>query len=415
MQRIDGRSSRDYRDLSIGFGLEYGSCIVSLGATKVMCNISYEIVEPKASKPCEGLLNIRLDLMAMMKHYRDKVVEILRVIEKNIVDSKCLDLESLCLIASERVFQLNADLIGINEDGNIAEASSIALIASLLHYKRPDFSVIDGEVKIHSFDERHPLPLNLLHLPFCTSFIFFGETIYVNDPLEAEELVCDGYLVVGANIYREITTIHISGRSMIDKKIVLACCNLAIDRSKFLTNFVKNSVQQDIDKRSTSSLTSDSANLLGYVPLIKSDSYVLCGYRKEAVKLSQMEQATTENEEMDIEFVNDVTSKTKTYRFAKDTVGIGEGGKSKWTFVEDFEDLDSDDEIEEGEIINDDDEVEQPKKREISNKSAKSNVELIVKHESKLHQEKKPIPEEVIVEDSDSSEEEVQILEPTFK
>ncbi|XP_074593503.1 uncharacterized protein LOC141849182 [Brevipalpus obovatus] len=389
-KRIDGRGMRDFRELNIGFGLEYGSCIVSLGATKVMCNISYQVVEPKIAKPCEGILNIRLDLSAMMVHNREESVEISRLIEKNIRDSKCLDMESLCILAGDKVIQLDADLIALNEDGNVTECCSIALLASLSHYRRPDITIKDGEMIIHSFDEHHPIPLHILHSPYCTSFSFFENSKFVIDPVQAEEQVCDSHLTVGANLYREITVIHISGKSMIHKDTVLRCCDLAIERSKFLTKFVREAIQADLDKRK------DGKSELGYVPLIRSESYVLCGYRKEAAKLTDMEEPAVE-EKIDKDF--ELAAQTKMYRYAADTIGVGEGGPNKWSFIDDFNAIE---EKMEG------DEVEDQKKI-VNGKTSTVSKGSNVKNDHKVHQID-PGPEEILVEDSD---EDVQILEPS--
>lgn len=259
----------------------------------------------------------------------------MRIIEKNIKDSKCLDLESLCLISNEKVYQLEVDLIVINDEGNIAECCSIALLSSLAHYRRPDVTVINNQLKVHSFEERHPLPLNILHYPFCTSFVFLDDSKFVCDPSQIEEQICNGYLIVGANLYHEITTIHISGRSSINKSTVLTCSHLAIERSKYLTDLLKAVIEEDLKKRS-------AGEVIGFVPLIKEKSSVLCGFRKEQIELVEDENA--EEEITEIENFNEA-SKTKLFRFAPDTVGIGEGGKSSWNFIQDIDN--EDDEMEE--------------------------------------------------------------------
>uniref|UniRef100_T1KHG2 Exosome complex component RRP45 n=2 Tax=Tetranychus urticae TaxID=32264 RepID=T1KHG2_TETUR len=388
-KRIDGRSSKDFRKLSIGFGLDYGSSVVSLGDTRVMCNITYQIAEPKAVKSCEGLLNIRVDLTASMIHTYEKVVEIMRMIEKNVKDSRCLDLESLCIISGEKVYALETDIIVMNDDGNLPECCSIALLASLSHFKRPDVSVVEDKIKIHSFDERHPIPLNILHYPFCTSFTFFDNSKFVCDPTQAEEQVCDGYLIVGSNIYREITTIHISGKSAITKDVVLNCCQLAIERSKFLTNFVKLVVEQDLKKRSTEGAE------IGYAPLIRESSSVLCSYKKEEIELQEVQENYDDD---DVIIDLEVAQNTKMYRYASDTVGIGEGRGQNWDFIDEFQENVENDEnedmyIEDEETTNNEDEPDS-KAKQFSKRSKNSNKY-----------------QEITVED-DLSEEEVQILNP---
>lgn len=383
-QRIDGRSSKDFRSLSIGFGLEFGSSVVNLGGTRVMCNIAYQIAEPKPTKSCEGFLNIKVDLSATMIHSHEKLVEIMKIIEKNIKESKCLDLESLCLVSGEKVYLLETDLIVMNDEGNLTECCSIALLASLSHFKRPDVSIVADRIKIHSFADRHPIPLNILHYPFCTSFTFFEFSKFVCDPVQAEEQVCEGYLIVGANVYREITTIHISGKSAITKDVVIKCCQLAIDRSKYLTIFIKNAVEKDLLKRSIEGST------IGYVPLIKENSSVLCCYKKEEIRLNEVDENYQEEDDV----INiDYAQNTKMYRYASDTFGLGGGEGTNWEFINDFKEVDEDDNSIPIEVDHSTDKKAEQSK---SNKSAKKSNKL------------SNYPE--ITVDDYSSEEEVQIL-----
>ena len=180
-KRIDGRKRDEFRDLSIGYGLDYGCVLVSLGDSKVLTSISCDIVEPSVNKSYEGSIKINLDLSPMASPYyeqnklNNECVEITRLLERSVLTSKCVDLESLCLIAGEKVWEIRVDLIVLNSDGNLSECTSIALTAALLHFKRPHVTVIDDQLRIHSFEEKHPLSINLLCYPFLTKFAFYDK------------------------------------------------------------------------------------------------------------------------------------------------------------------------------------------------------------------------------------------------
>ncbi|RWS07030.1 exosome complex exonuclease RRP45-like protein [Dinothrombium tinctorium] len=259
-KRIDGRQRDEFREVDIDFGLEYGSCVVRLGNTKVISSVVWEIVEPRPTKPCEGLLQISVDLSPMSSPYydvgkmNDKFVEILRIIEKSIRDSKCIDLESLCLIAREKVWSLKVEIIVLNDEGNLIECCSIAAIVSLSHCVRADVTVSEDKVTVHSFEEKHPLPLRIFHYPFCTTYALFNSSnVVIADPLELEELCCEGFLTVSANNFREITTLHISGKSRVSKEKILQCCNATIQRAKLLTQYIQNCLKEDANQRNSSS------------------------------------------------------------------------------------------------------------------------------------------------------------------
>ena len=85
--------------------------------------MSCEIQEPKTSRPIEGLLNVYVELSPMAAaHFeagrnQDLSVHINRLLEKCIKLSKAVDLESLCIVAEEKVWALRVDINVLNHDG----------------------------------------------------------------------------------------------------------------------------------------------------------------------------------------------------------------------------------------------------------------------------------------------------------
>ena len=73
-----------------------------------------------------------------------------RLLERCLRNSKCIDTESLCVVAGEKVWQIRVDLHLLNHDGNIIDAASIAAIVALCHFRRPDVSVQGDEVTLVS-------------------------------------------------------------------------------------------------------------------------------------------------------------------------------------------------------------------------------------------------------------------------
>uniref|UniRef100_A0A2D4NSB9 Exoribonuclease phosphorolytic domain-containing protein n=1 Tax=Micrurus surinamensis TaxID=129470 RepID=A0A2D4NSB9_MICSU len=64
-KRLDGRQCYDYRNLRISFGVDYGCCIVELGKTRVLGQVSCELVSPKPNRATEGILFFNLELSPM--------------------------------------------------------------------------------------------------------------------------------------------------------------------------------------------------------------------------------------------------------------------------------------------------------------------------------------------------------------
>lgn len=129
MQRLDGRKLEEFRPLKINFGAEWGSAHVTLGETRVLAQVSCELGQPKATRPNEGLLYINVELSPMAAlHFEagrnsELTVQINRILERTFKDSRCVDLESLCVSAEDKVWILRVDLNVLNHEGNIIGAA----------------------------------------------------------------------------------------------------------------------------------------------------------------------------------------------------------------------------------------------------------------------------------------------------
>ncbi|KAM6073085.1 exosome complex component RRP45 [Theristicus caerulescens] len=251
-KRLDGRQCYDYRNVRISFGADYGCCIVELGKTRVLAQVSCELVPPKPNRPTEGILFFNLELSPMAApgfepgRQSELLVKLNRLIERCLRNSKCIDTESLCVVAGEKVWQIRLDLHLLNHDGNIIDAASIAGIVALCHFRRPDVSVQGEEVTVYTPEERDPVPLSIHHMPICVSFAFFQQGTYLLvDPSEREECVMDGLLVIAMNKHREICTIQSSGGIMLVKDQVLRCSKITAVKVAEITELIQKALEND--------------------------------------------------------------------------------------------------------------------------------------------------------------------------
>ena len=54
----------------------------------------------------------------------------------------------------------------------------------------------------------------------------------------------DGKIVLGMNPYKEICTLHLAGKMLIDKNVVLKLTHSAIENSKVAVELIKNAIQR---------------------------------------------------------------------------------------------------------------------------------------------------------------------------
>ncbi|XP_041964049.1 exosome complex component RRP45 isoform X1 [Alosa sapidissima] len=251
-KRVDGRETYDYRNIKITFGMDYGFCIVDLGKTKVMSQVSCELAVPKETRPSEGILftNVELSPMASpafeSNRQSDLLVKLNRQLERCLRTSKCFDMESLCVISGEKVWRINVDVHVLNHDGNLMDAVSIAAITSLSQFRRPEVSIQGRDVTVHTAEERDPVPLSIYHMPISVSFAFFQQGSYLLvDPNDREERVMEGLLVIAMNKHREICSIQSSGGIMLLKEQVLRCSKIASVKVSEITELIQKALEND--------------------------------------------------------------------------------------------------------------------------------------------------------------------------
>ncbi|KAK8388977.1 hypothetical protein O3P69_020741 [Scylla paramamosain] len=226
----------EVRDITLNFGKDYGSCTATLGETRVLAQVTCEVVEPRPSRPNEGKLSVAVHLSPMAAPHlepgrtNDVVDELQQILDRNIKESRCLDLESLCIQAEESVWQLRLDVTVLNHAGNLGDACNLASVAALRHFHRPDVTVeADGRVTVHTLEERQPVPTFMRKVP--------------------EERVMCGRLVVGLNPHGEITSLLFPGRVVMEKQTLLSCIRKAFSKAKSVAESVQQAVDDDLAKR----------------------------------------------------------------------------------------------------------------------------------------------------------------------
>lgn len=76
---------------------------------RVIANVSCDIQQPKLSRPNEGLLYINVELNPLAAaHFEagrqsEAGVSLTRQLERCFKDSRCIDMESLCIVADKKV------------------------------------------------------------------------------------------------------------------------------------------------------------------------------------------------------------------------------------------------------------------------------------------------------------------------
>ena len=137
-------------------------------------------------------------------------------------------------------------------------AACIAAIAALSHFRIPDTSLRGGELTVYSEKERDPVPLALLHWPFCISISIFegGEKVIV-DAVLREEQCSEGEVVITANKSGEICAISKQGGVPTEALVLLGCIDTAVENVRILDGIVKKALERDATNRDVGGLMAE--------------------------------------------------------------------------------------------------------------------------------------------------------------
>ncbi|CAD6188337.1 unnamed protein product [Caenorhabditis auriculariae] len=256
-QRLEGRGREEFREAKLVVGAECGTAVCTIGDTKVMCAVSAEICEPSSGRPQKGVINIEVDLspMANPAHEHDRLgqkgMELTRLLELVIRDSRCVDVESLCIRNGKEVWKLRVDVRILDEDGSVLDCACLAAVTALQHFRRPNVTLEPHHTIIHSEWEKAMVPLNIYHMPICVTFGFLRDgNVMLVDPSDKETQCVSGSLVIACNKRREICALHQSTNFVLTTTMMNHCVKLAMLRAESLSELVQEIIRNDSRQRS---------------------------------------------------------------------------------------------------------------------------------------------------------------------
>ncbi|MCD6127947.1 MAG: exosome complex protein Rrp42 [Methanomicrobia archaeon] len=232
-EREDGRDFDEHRKLILEPDLikkAEGSCLVSLGETKVLAGIKVDKGEPYPDTPDQAVMTTNAELVPLASPFFESgppdedSIELARVVDRGIREAPALDMSSLVVREGELVRVIFIDLHILDSDGNLFDASNIAAVTALHTTKIP---VLD--------DEGNPtedmIPLPVIKTPVSCTFAKIGDNIVV-DPSLNEERVLDARLTVTTEDNGYVCAMQKGGNSEFTVDEIMDCIKKSIKIGK---------------------------------------------------------------------------------------------------------------------------------------------------------------------------------------
>ncbi|NLI62861.1 MAG: exosome complex protein Rrp42 [Methanosarcinaceae archaeon] len=231
-KRSDGRAFDEFRSITLKTNViqkAEGSAYVEFGDTKVIVGIKLQKAEPFSDSPGLGIIMTGMELNPIASPSfeagppRENAIEMSRIVDRGIRESKAIDLEKLCIKEGELVWMIFIDISILNDAGNILDASCLAAIAALKTTVIPD----DEETGFKS------IPMPIQDLPVGVTLVDVGGNIIV-DPTLDEELVCQSRVSIIVNENGEISGMQKGGSEPFTFDEIYDMYELAVEKCNYL-------------------------------------------------------------------------------------------------------------------------------------------------------------------------------------
>jgi len=243
-KRLDGRKPLEYRKpIKAEYGFTKtaeGSAKVNIGETEVMVGIKMEVGEPYPDKPDAGTIIVGAELLPLSNPDFEggppgiQAIELARIVDRGIRESKTIDFEKLCIKEGEKVWLILIDIVTLNDSGNLFDASALAAYAALQNTVFPEF---DGE-KV-DYGEKTNKKLDLKNIPLSVTVCKIGDKFIV-DPTTEEEKVIDARLTVATIEDGTLCALQKGGEFPLTQEEILKMIDIGVERGKELRGVLKN-------------------------------------------------------------------------------------------------------------------------------------------------------------------------------
>jgi exosome complex component RRP42 len=239
-KRMDERKFEDFREIKIEKNVvnkAEGSARVKIGETEVMVGVKLNTGKPFPDTPEEGILIVNAEFTPLASPDfesgppGENAVELARVVDRGIRESKCIEVGKLCIVPEENVWMIFVDIHIINDQGNLLDAAALAAITALSNAKIP--KIKDEEIVRGDYEKDLPVvfkPINITVGKVGNNFLV--------DPNFDEEKIMDAKLSVSVRDDEKICALQKQGTGELSFEDLEKMVDIAMKKSEEIRKLV---------------------------------------------------------------------------------------------------------------------------------------------------------------------------------
>ncbi len=248
-ERVDGRALEEFRPIEINVDVvpakAEGSALVKLGDTSVVAGVKVLPGEPFPDSPDEGFVMVTAEMSPMASPLfdlgppREDAIELARVVDRGVRESETVDTKQLCIEPGKQVYTVFADVYPLEYDGNLIDASSIAVNAALATTKFPELKYENKAL----VETGKMLSIPLVNTAVEVTITKIGKYLIV-DPILKEEMVQDTRLTIAVDENENMTAMQKGGGvGPISLEEIDRSMEIAVEKSHDIIAAIKEAVK----------------------------------------------------------------------------------------------------------------------------------------------------------------------------
>lgn len=162
----------------------------------------------------------------------EDAIELARVVDRGIRESKCIEMEKLCITPGEKVWCVFIDIYIINHQGNLLDCAALAALSALLTARIPK---LDGE-KVIRTESQGNLPV--VFKPITVTVCKVANR-FMLDPTFVEEGILDSKFTVCVRDDDAICAMQKRGGAGLATEEIEEMVDVAIAKSKEIRELIK--------------------------------------------------------------------------------------------------------------------------------------------------------------------------------